>query len=116
MATFTRINGYLGNYTTGTLRSTADLKAFVITVRNNSGPIDLQTEDGDVALTEADQLVEQVIRELNPLMYFVPTGSTGAIHVIMHGHNVDADIVERRLKQFLHSNSSVALGTSITVA
>ncbi len=115
MATFTRINGYLGNYTTGTLRSTADLKAFVISVRNASGAVDLQNEDGDTALTDADQLVEQVVRELNPLMYFVPTGSSGNIHVIMHGHNVDETIIDRRLKQFLEANSRVVAGTSITV-
>lgn len=116
MATFTRINGYLGNFTTGTLFSTADYKAFLITVKDATNTaVNLQNEDGDGA-NEAGQIVERVVSELNPLMYISPSNTSGQIHVVMHGHNVDAAVIQRRLHQFLDANTTVALGTSITVA
>jgi hypothetical protein len=125
MATFTRVNGYSGNYTTGTLRTTADLKAFVLTIRSTSNgsntAIDLQAQDGD-ALLEADQLVEQIIKELNPLMYHVPSANAGAVHLIMHGHAVDADSIKSRLvgmvsgASTIGTDTAVTLGTAITVS
>jgi hypothetical protein len=129
MATFTRVNGYYPNYTTGTLRATSDMKAFLITLRESGGAIDLQSQDGDYdpatgTSVEPDQLVEKVIKELNPLMYHIPTGSTGAVHVIMHGHNVDADAIKARLvgitynsgANTVHSSTTVSVGTAITVS
>lgn len=131
MATFTRVNGYFGNFTTnGGLRTTADLKAFLITLRESAGAIDLQGEDGDTAgnqaagTTDADQLAEKVIKELNPLMYSFANNSTGVVHVIMHGHNVDADSIKARLvgmtynggANTVHSSTTVSVGTAITVS
>ena len=131
MATFTRVNGYFGNYTTvGGLRSTADLKAFLVTLRESGGAIDLRAQDGDVAgnqaagTSEADELVEKVIKELNPLMYHITDSSAGTVHLIMHGHNVDADAIKARLvgitynsgANVVHSSTTVTLGSAITVA
>lgn len=121
MAVFERVNGYAGNYTTGTLRSTSDLKAFVCTIRSTSNgsntAVDLQAQDGD-STSEADQMVELIMKELNPLMYHVPSASAGAVHLIMHGHAVDAASIKARLVMIsgIGTDTAVTLGTAITVA
>jgi len=122
MSATTRVNGYLDNYTTGTLRTTQDFKAFVITVRSTSNgsntAVDLQTEDGD-AVNEADQIVERIISELHPLMYSVPSASAGIIHVIMHGHNVTASSIADRIEALaggIGTDTAVTLGTAIVVS
>lgn len=122
MSATTRVNGYSGNYTTGTLRTTQDFKAFLIRVRSTSNgsntDVDLQAEDGD-STNEADQIVERIITELHPLMYHVPSASSGYIHVIMHGHNVTASSIADRIEALgggIGTDTTVTLGTSITVA
>ena len=122
MSATTRVNGYSGKFTTGTLRGTADFKAFLIRVRSTSDgsntDVDLQAEDGDGA-SEADQIVERIISELHPLMYWVPSAGNGFIHVIMHGHNVTASSIADRIEALgggIGTDTTVTLGTSITVA
>ena len=122
MSATTRVNGYLGNYTTGTLRTTQDFKAFLIRVRSTSTgantDVDLQAQDGDGA-SEADQIVERIISELHPLMYLVPSAADGFIHVIMHGHNVTASSIEDRIQALgggIGTDTTVTLGTSIVVS
>lgn len=122
MSATTRVNGYLGNYTTGTLRTTQDFKAFLITVCSTSNSsntaVDLQAQDGDGA-SEADQIVERIVSELHPLMYYVPSGSSGLMHVIMHGHNVTASSIADRIEALgggIGTDTTVALGTAITVS
>ena len=128
MSATTRVNGHFGanaqhqNYTTGVLRTTQDFKAFVITVRSTSNgsntAVDLQTEDGD-AVADVDQIVERIISELHPLMYSVPSASSGIIHVIMHGHNVTASSVADRIEALgggIGTDTAVTLGTAIVVS
>lgn len=122
MAEFARVHGFgSGSTTTGTLRTTAQLKAYLIRLRSTSNgsntDINLQNEDGDGA-AEPNQLVELVQQELNPQMYFVPSGSSGLMHVIMDGHSNDAASIEARLERIsgIGTDSTVTLGTSITVA
>jgi hypothetical protein len=116
MAATTRFNGSFGNYSTGTLRTVVQLKAFVI-----DAGADLQAQDADAA-GEVDQAVEQVIREVQPLMYFVPTAGDGIIHVIVDGHAVDADTLQARIRNmdtgagYRFNAATVTLGTSLTVA
>lgn len=125
MAATTRVNGSK-NYTTGTLRSVAQLKAFLITVKDASAAIDLQSLDDGV-----DELVEAVVREVQPLMYYAPSASSGVISVIVDGHAVDAASLQLRLRKLVAdygtANSvdygtestnitTVALGSAITVA
>jgi hypothetical protein len=111
MSATTRVNGS-GQYTTGTLRSVVQLKAFVI-----DAGADLQTEDDGI-----DEAVEEVIREIQPLMYFVPSAGDGIIHVIVDGHAVDADTLQARIRAldtgagYRFNAATVTLGTSITVA
>jgi hypothetical protein len=116
MAATTRYNGSFGNYATGTLRSVLQLKAFVIDAGG-----DLQAQDSDSA-GEVDQAVEAVIREVQPLMYFTPSASSGLIHVIVDGHAVDAATLQARIQAMGTVNSydlsgaTVTLGTSIVVS
>jgi hypothetical protein len=111
MSATTRVNGS-GQYLTGTIVSVVQLKAFIIDVG-----ADLQAQDDGI-----DEAVEQVIREIQPLMYFTPTAGDGIIHVIVDGHSVDADTLQLRIRAldtgagYRYNAATVVLGTSITVA
>jgi hypothetical protein len=111
MSATTRVNGS-GQYATGTIVSVVQLKAFLIDVG-----ADLQAQDDGI-----DEAVEQVIREIQPLMYFTPTAGDGIIHVIVDGHAVDADTLQLRIRAldtgagYRYNAATVVLGTSITVA
>jgi hypothetical protein len=109
MATQTRVNGF-SNYTTGALRSVAQLKAFIITIKDTSAAIDLQSLDDG-----ADEMIESVIREVQPLMYYAPSASSGVIHVIVDGHGVDAASLLIRIKQVVIGQGSYGtLSTNIS--
>ena len=111
MSATTRVNGS-GQYTTGTIVSVVQLKAFIIDVG-----ADLQAQDDGI-----DEAVEQVIRELQPLMYFTPSAGDGIIHVIVDGHGVDADTLQLRVRAldtgagYRYNAATVTLGTSFVVA
>ena len=111
MSTTTRVNGS-GQYLTGTVVSVVQLKAFII-----DAGADLQTEDDGI-----DEAVEQVIREVQPLMYFTPSAGNGIVHVIVDGHAVDADTLQARIRNmdtgagYRFNAATVTLGTSIVVA
>jgi len=111
MSATTRVNGF-DQYATGTLRSVTQLKAFLIDVG-----ADLQQQDDG-----ADEAVESVIREVQPLMYFTPTAGDGIIHVICDGHAVDAASLQERIRAldngsgYRFNAATVTLGTSIVVA
>jgi len=126
MATFERVNGYLNNFLADdVMKSTSDLKAIKLTLRSTSNgtntAIDLRDKDGDGS-NEADQLVEVVIKELSPLLYVVDNAATGVIHMVVHGHNVDAAQIKARIvgisknSATIASDTAVDVGTRITVA
>lgn len=116
MSATTRYNGSFGNYSTGTLRSVLQLKAFLIDAGG-----DLQAQDADSA-GEVDQAVEAIIREVQPLMYFTPSAGNGEISIIVDGHAVDADTLQARIRAmgtvngYSLTGATVTLGTSLTVA
>jgi hypothetical protein len=121
MSATTRVNGF-AQYTTGTLRTVAQLKAFVIAVQNASNTaIDLQSLDDG-----ADEMVEAIIREVQPLMYYVPSDSSGLIHVIVDGHAVDATSLQERVVNVVigqgsygtaaTNDTTVTLGSAIVVS
>ena len=88
MAGQTRIFGL--NVTAGTLYS-HNVSGFKLTVQNNSNSnIDLRAEDDAI-----DEAVEEIIDELNPLMYFVVNDNSGVIHIIMDKNHTAADIQQR---------------------
>ena len=88
MAGQTRIFG-LG-VTAGTLYS-HNASGFKLTVQNNSNSnIDLRAEDDAI-----DEAVEEIIGELNPLMYLVTNSNAGTIHLVMDKNHTAADIQAR---------------------
>lgn len=115
MAAYTRVNGF-GNYIIPNLYATSDVKAFVITVCSTSNgsntAVDLRSLDDG-----ADEAVENIIRELSPLLYQGKDANDGIVYVVMHGHNADAASIKARLVGLGYgTDTAVTLGTAITVA
>jgi len=125
MGSLTRVNGLA--VTVGTLYN-LNANAFLITVKNAAASaIDLRAEDDAV-----DEAVEQIIKELNPLMFFVTNSSAGTIHVVMDQSINSASELQTRIRRIGIdsgatttsigpndidiSGTTVAAGASITVA
>jgi len=118
MASVTRTNGLQA--TVGTLYS-PNCNLFKIQVQNNSNSnIDLRAEDDAV-----DEVVEVIVKELNPMAYFTVDAATGLIYVVMDKNINDASELQTRIRNLGSSvgangvdvrGSDVTLGTSFTVA
>jgi hypothetical protein len=111
MGTFTRTNG-LRN-TVGTLY-TDNCTAFVIQVQSaGNSNRDLRAEDDAV-----EETVEFIVRELNPLAFFVVDAATGLIYVIMDKNAAAADIQTRirNLGTLVGPNDVDVTGTDVTAA
>jgi hypothetical protein len=124
MAQFMRINGYFGNFTADSfLKSTNDLKMFRLTLRSTSTgtntAIDLRTQDGNAAptssTTRADELVEMVCKELNPLMYQTDNAALGVMFVLTHGHNVNEDQIKTRIVGIKGTAGNTTIGSDSLV-
>jgi len=114
MATFTRVNG--AEFTeVGTLYSTSQIDAYKLTIRSTSDgttntPVDLTADDGEV-----EGSVEQLMREISPLMYYVDDASTGVVHVIVDNHANTAASLTSRIGQIFGTDSIAELGGQIAV-
>ena len=125
MATVTRVTGLQA--TAGTLYN-VNCNLFLLTVKKADGSaIDLRAEDDAV-----DESVEQILKELNPLAYFVTNSNAGTIHLVMDKNATAADMQTRVRRVGLNPNddgstvlgpnsidvsgSTVAAGSSFTVA
>lgn len=102
MATVTRINGTKA--TVATLYN-PNCNLYLITVKNASNTaINLQVEDGadgdgaGADTAAADQVVEQIVKEISPLAYFVPAASSGVIYVVMDKAINDATELQTRIR------------------
>jgi len=92
MGSLTRVNGLA--VTVGTLYN-LNANAFLITVKDTSASaIDLRAEDDAV-----DEAVEQIIKELNPLMFFVTNSAAGTIHVVMDKSINSASELQTRIRR-----------------
>ena len=123
MATVTRITGV--QTTVGTIYA-VNVNLFLLTVKKlDTVAVDLRNEDSSIDLT-----VEQIVKELNPLAYFVTNSSAGTIHLVMDKNATAADI-QLRVRRIATSNidgstvgpnfidiggSTVAAASSFTVA
>jgi hypothetical protein len=111
MGTFTRTNG-LRN-TVATLYAD-NCTLFVIQVQNaaNSNR-DLRDEDDAI-----EETVEFIVRELNPLAFFVVNANTGLIYVVMDKNASAADIQTRirNLGTAVGPNDIDVTGTDVTDA
>ena len=125
MATVTRIHG-LRN-TVGTLYAD-NCNLYLITVKNASNSaIDLNAEDDGV-----DEVVEAIVKEINPLAFFVASDTSGKIHVVMDKSINNASELQVRIRRIGLdsgatttsigpndvdiSGTTVVAGTSFTVA
>jgi len=117
MAVVTRVNGLA--CTVGTLYS-LNAKAFLVTVKNaGASARDLRAEDDAV-----NEAVEMIVKEVNPLMFFVTDSAAGTMHIITDVSLSAADLQTRirNLGTAVGPNSvdvtgtTVAAATSITIA
>ena len=120
MATVTRVNGT--STAVGTLFS-PNCNAYLITVKIANGTaVDLQTQDGadsDGAGADAagaDQVIEMIVKELNPLAWFAPADNSGKIHVIMDVSIDDASELQIRIRRMSPVNTIVVSGTTVVAA
>ena len=116
MSAVARAHGFSG-ITVGGIKSHAQMKAFLITVKNDSNTaIDLTADDG----TEGGNL-NKLVNALNPLMYTATNNANGTVSVIMDGHGNTAASLQERVRRLFEAtaganDSTVADGATITVA
>ena len=118
MATVTRVTGVKAQ--AGNLyQDNANL--FLLTVKKADGAaIDLRTEDeSTTGVTNIDGAVEMILKELNPLAYFITNSSAGTIHLVMDKNATAGDMQTRVRRVGLNPNDdySTVLGvTSVDVS
>ena len=119
MAGFTRVNG-ASQAVVGSLKTTAQLKAFLVTIKDDSNTaIDLRSDDGVV-----EGKLEQFLREVSPLMYYAADAGTGVVTIVVDGHAVDAATLQIRVRNIFGAagtngsanDSTVVEATSLTAA
>ena len=111
MAEFARVNGLA--CTVGTLYP-LNAKAFLVTVKNAAASArDLRAEDDAV-----DETVEMIVKELNPLMFFVTDSSAGTMHIVADVSLSAADLQTRirNLGTAVGPNDIDVTGTTVTLA
>jgi hypothetical protein len=113
MATVTRVTGVQAQ--AGNLYQ-VNANFFLLTVKKTDGnAIDLRTEDESTAgATNIDGAVEMILKELNPLAYFITNSSAGTIHLAMDKNATAADIQTRVRRIGLNPNDdgSTVLGVT----
>jgi len=103
-AGFTRINGLA--CTAGTIYP-MNSKLFLCTVKNTSGTaVDISAEDDTV-----EETVEQIVKEVNPLAFFVANDNTGKIYLVMD-YNASATDLQHRIRQIGADSAAVRTGVS----
>lgn len=107
MAEFERINGS-EFFEAGTLYSTSQIDTYKITVKNAGGTAqDLRTQNG------IDGVIEYVMREISPLMYFVTNDTSGTIHIVTDNHHNGAETLQIRLRNLETVNTVDVSGTEV---
>ena len=106
-----------GTNAVGTLESTAQLKLYIFTVKDDSNTaIDLRAADGAYGST-----YDLILREFSPLLAFAINDASGVIHMVVDGHHNDAASLQLRLRNIASStpsanDSTVAAGVSFVVS
>jgi len=96
MATVTRVTGLQA--TVGTVYS-VNANLFLLTVKKlDTVAVDLRAEDDAI-----DEAVEQIVKELNPLAYFITNDTSGKIHLVMDKNSNKEDI-QLRVRRIATSN------------
>lgn len=103
-AGFTRINGLA--CTAGTIYP-MNSKLYLCTVKNTSNTaVDVSAEDDTV-----DETVEQIVKEINPLAFFVANDNTGKIYLVMD-YNTSATDLQHRIRQIGADSAAVRTGVN----
>lgn len=115
MATITRVNG--SATVVGTIYS-PNSNLFIIQVQTTgSANVNLQLEDsidGDGAGADVaviDGVVESIVKEINPLAWFTPAGTSGYIYVVMDKNINSASELQTRIRRIgLKADGTTAVG------
>jgi hypothetical protein len=111
MAEITRVNG--SACTVGTVYS-LNAKAFLVTVKNAAASArDLRAEDDAV-----DEAVEMIVKEINPLIFFVTDSAAGTMHIVTDVSLSAADLQSRirNLGTTVGPNDVDVTGTTVAAA
>ena len=109
MATVTRVNGLKA--VVGTIFN-LNCNLYIIAVKNaGATAINLQDEDDAV-----DEVVEMIIKEINPLAYFTPAATSGIIYVIMDKGINDPVDLRSRIRNLGNVNTVDITGTTVAAA
>ena len=105
-AGFTRINGLA--CTAGTIYP-MNSKLYLCTVKIANGTaLDVSAEDDTV-----DEVVEQIVKEVNPLAFFVANDNTGKIYLVMDYNSSAADL-QHRIRQIGASTRATSTDGNVT--
>jgi hypothetical protein len=108
MATVTRVNGLKA--VVGTIFN-PNCNLYIIAVKNAAAAaINLQDEDDAV-----DEVVEMIVKEINPLAYFTPVAADGIIYVVMDKGINDPVDLRTRIRNLGNVNTVDITGTTVAV-
>jgi len=126
MATVTRLFENRVQTTAGTMYS-PNCNAYLFSIKEGDGSaIDLRAEDDAV-----NEVVEQVVKEFNPLAYFITNDASGTMHMVLDKNQNTASELQIQLRRIAGSvedgstvgpnaidiaGSTVVAASSITVA
>jgi hypothetical protein len=111
MATVTRVNG--SATAVGTLYN-PNVNLYIIQVRTASAAVDLTAEDSVGGNAKINGVVENIVKELNPLAWYTVNDATGSMYVILDKALNDASDLQTRIRRL---GSSVDLsGTTVAAA
>ena len=97
MATVSRVHG--SNTQVGTLYN-PNANLFKIAVKTSApAAVDLQTEDSYGLNAVVYGVIEAIVDELNPLIWFTPAATSGYIHVILDIKNDSASELQTRIRR-----------------
>ena len=104
MATVTRLFENRVQTTVGTLYApNCNLYLFTIKTGDSRGPstaIDLRAEDDAI-----NEVAEQIVKEFNPLAYFITDSAAGTMHMVLDKNQNNADELETQLRRIAGSIS-----------
>jgi hypothetical protein len=118
MATVTRVNGLQA--TAGTVYK-PNCNIYLFTIKEGDGSaIDLRAEDDAV-----NEVVEQVVKEFNPLAYFITNSAAGTMHMVLDKNQNNGSELQTQLRRIAGSvsdgstvgpNAIDIAGSTVTVA
>ena len=126
MATVTRLFENRVQTTVGTMYS-PNCNVYLFTIKKgDTVAVDLRAEDDAI-----NEVVEQVVKEFNPMAYFITNDASGKMHMVLDKNQNTASELQIQLRRIGDSNddgstvgpnlidisgSTVAAAASITVA